>query len=269
MLIYSNNMKAKYNDKVSSDPGHNNLNPVERNKISQEKSQCLRENPIPVADVDASSSVEQKPTVDSSTSQESSSRGRNVLRKDDFLQIFRLRSITTSPVSREQVLRIRKVHDMISHGVEFNYNFVTFLLVASIVAVLGLTTDSPTTVISSMLLSPIMGPVIGMAYGVVIWDWPLIKRSVKIELISIILCLILGLIFGFSTYWTHMADLWPTEEMYSRSSRHGFLAGIPIAFFSGMGVALSVLDDYVSSLVGVAISASLLPPAGKDRRKVL
>ena len=36
-----------------------------------------------------------------------------------------------------------------------------------------------------------------------------------------------------------------------------------IAFFSGLGVALSVIDDQTSSLVGVAISASLLPPAGK------
>ncbi len=35
----------------------------------------------------------------------------------------------------------------------------------------------------------------------------------------------------------------------------------PTAFFSGLGVALSVLDDSTSSLVGVAISASLLPPA--------
>jgi len=37
----------------------------------------------------------------------------------------------------------------------------------------------------------------------------------------------------------------------------------PIAFFSGLGVALSVVDDSTSSLVGVAISASLLPPAGE------
>lgn len=49
--------------------------------------------------------------------------------------------------------------------------------------------------------------------------------------------------------------------MYSRGTRTNFLAGIPIAFFSGIGVALSVLDEQTSSLVGVAISASLLPPA--------
>ena len=57
----------------------------------------------------------------------------------------------------------------------------------------------------------------------------------------------------------------PTSEMFSRGQRETLLAGIPIAFFSGLGVALSVLDDQTSSLVGVAISASLLPPAGKCR----
>ena len=60
-----------------------------------------------------------------------------------------------------------------------------------------------------------------------------------------------------------MAEDWPTAEMLSRGTRTTFLCGIPIAFFSGLGVALSVLDDSTSSLVGVAISASLLPPAGK------
>jgi hypothetical protein len=34
-----------------------------------------------------------------------------------------------------------------------------------------------------------------------------------------------------------------------------------VAFFSGLGVAVSLLDEQTNSLVGVAISASLLPPA--------
>ena len=153
---------------------------------------------------------------------------------------------------------------MISHGAKFNFNYATFLLTASIVAGLGLVTGSSVTVISSMLLSPIMGPVIGMAYGFFVWDWPLIKRSLKNELLSILLCVIFGLIIGSCTFMLQVAELWPTEEMLSRCTKSSFYAGIPIAFFSGMGVALSLLDDQVSSLVGVAISASLLPPAGKD-----
>ena len=47
----------------------------------------------------------------------------------------------------------------------------------------------------------------------------------------------------------------------NRATRKTFFSGFPVAFFSGFGVALSVLDDQTSSLVGVAISASLLPPA--------
>jgi len=53
-------------------------------------------------------------------------------------------------------------------------------------------------VISSMLLSPIMGPVIGMSYGLVIWDLQLqlIKRSARNEIVSVILCIVYGLIIG-------------------------------------------------------------------------
>jgi len=51
------------------------------------------------------------------------------------------------------------------------------------------------------------------------------------------------------------------QEMKTRATVSNFLVGLPVAFFSGLGVAVSLLDDQTSSLVGVAISASLLPPA--------
>lgn len=184
---------------------------------------------------------------------------RRINRKD-VKAVFKA-STTTAAASHEQIARIRKMHQKISEGVEWNFNYSMLLMVASVVASLGLATDSSTTVISSMLLSPIMGPVVGMSYGLIIWDIPLIKRSARNEVLSIIVCIIYGLIIGACCSWTTMAESWPTSEMTSRGTRQTFLAGIPIAFFSGLGVALSVLDDQTSSLVGVAISASLLPPA--------
>ncbi|KAL7529681.1 hypothetical protein ACHAXR_003090 [Thalassiosira sp. AJA248-18] len=202
------------------------------------------------------------------------------INRHDVKQIFR-GSTTKGAVSLEQLERIQKMHDKISDGVNWDFNYNCLLVVASVVAGLGLALDSSTTVISSMLLSPIMGPVIGISYGAVIWDLPLIYRSARNELISVALCVVFGVIIGkiqflctasycidtvnqearLSCNWTEMADEWPTQEMLSRGTRTTFLAGIPIAFFSGLGVALSVLDDQTSSLVGVAISASLLPPA--------
>ena len=153
------------------------------------------------------------------------------------------------------------MHDSISENAEFNFNYVCLLIVASIVAGLGLMTNSSTTVISSMLLSPIMGPVIGMSYGLVIWDIDLIRKSAKVELLSIIICIFFGCILTLCTSWTELADGWATDEMTARGTKQTFLTGIPIAFFSGIGVALGLLDESTSSLVGVAISASLLPPA--------
>ena len=53
----------------------------------------------------------------------------------------------------------------------------------------------------------------------------------------------------------------PTDEMTGRATWRGILVGLAIAIPSGFGVGLSVLNHNTSSLVGVAISASLLPPA--------
>ncbi|KAK3090776.1 hypothetical protein FSP39_014526 [Pinctada imbricata] len=56
-------------------------------------------------------------------------------------------------------------------------------------------------------------------------------------------------------------DVWPSDEMKSRGMLRGLWVGVLIALPSGAGVALSVLGGNAGSLVGVAISASLLPPA--------
>ena len=52
----------------------------------------------------------------------------------------------------------------------------------------------------------------------------------------------------------------PTHEMSARTGKLTLLTGMVIAIASGGGVALSVLSENSSSLVGVAISAALLPP---------
>jgi len=49
--------------------------------------------------------------------------------------------------------------------------------------------------------------------------------------------------------------------MLNRATPSSFYSGITIAFLTGMGVALTVFDDTMSKLVGVAVSASIIPPA--------
>ena len=61
--------------------------------------------------------------------------------------------------------------------------------------------------------------------GMIIWDVPLIKRSMKNELLSILLCIVLGMIVGGFCAWTDMATAWPTKEMLGRGSPMTFYAG--------------------------------------------
>jgi uncharacterized hydrophobic protein (TIGR00271 family) len=153
------------------------------------------------------------------------------------------------------------VHNRFADAVEFSFNYNTLLLVASVLAGLGLVSNASATIIASMLVSPIMGPVVGLAYGTTICDWKMVKRSIRTECLSLIFCILVGAVIGAITGNTGLADDWPTSEMKSRGQLDNFVVALPVAFFSGLGVAVSLLDDQTNSLVGVAISASLLPPA--------
>ena len=164
-------------------------------------------------------------------------------------------------VTPEELERVKFMHEKMEDGTTFSFNYNCLLFVASMLAGLGLISNSVATIIASMLVSPLMGPVIGLAYGSTIRDWKLVRKSVRVEIISLVFCIVMGILIAAVTGPTDISDSWPTQEMLGRGTKQNFLIALPVAFFSGLGVAVSVLDDQTSSLVGVAISASLLPPA--------
>jgi hypothetical protein len=114
-----------------------------------------------------------------------------------------------------------------------------------------------------MLVSPIMGPILAITFGTMIENKELVHMGLINEVVSLFICILVG----FITAWifiacdAHNEWIWPTNEMGGRGTSVGILTGIAIATPSGVGVALSILSNNTSSLVGVAISASLLPPA--------
>ena len=108
-----------------------------------------------------------------------------------------------------------------------------------------------------------MGPVLAFTFGVTLSERNMAQLGFKNEILSLIICVITGFITGM-IYALASANFynWPTVQMSSRGTVGGLADGAFIAAASGVGVALSVLGDYLSTVVGVAISASLLPPAG-------
>jgi uncharacterized hydrophobic protein (TIGR00271 family) len=142
-----------------------------------------------------------------------------------------------------------------------NFDYLSLLFIASVIAGIGLATNQTVAIVASMLVSPIMGPVLALTFGSIIQNYELMKLGLFSELLSLLICIVIGFFIGLIAIGVGTDGLWPTDEMRGRGLVSNLAIGFAIAVPSGMGVALSLLGNNTSSLVGVAISASLLPPA--------
>ncbi len=163
------------------------------------------------------------------------------------------------------VLDINVLHaeiaNQIRQGAELSLDFILLVTIASILAGIALAANNTVVVVASMLVSPLMGPILASVFGFVVRDWEMVFYALLTELYALLICIASGFIVGLAfSPWGDTLE-WPNEEMKSRGTINGLLIGLGIAIPSGVGVALGVLGSNQTGLVGVAISASLLPPA--------
>ena len=135
----------------------------------------------------------------------------------------------------------------------------------------GLVENSSVVLVASMLVSPLMGPILAIVFGTAVRNRKLFRIGIKRELYCLLICVLCGFIFGciFVVKFNRTRSMlaittsanWPTLEMSSRTGWSCLVVGLAVAVPSGVGVAISVLGGNSGSMVGVAISASLLPPA--------
>ncbi|CAM4868532.1 unnamed protein product [Rotaria socialis] len=171
----------------------------------------------------------------------------------DFMQSIRSR------------LMVFQVVQAIRSQSSITFDFVVLVILASILAILGLLENSSVILVASMLISPLMGPILAIVFGLCIHDRSLLKTGLRSEFLGLFICVSCGFLMslGTSTWETGWGSTtsFPTAEMTARGDLTRLSVGSMIALPSGAGVALSVLGGNAGSLVGVAISASLLPPA--------
>ena len=79
-----------------------------------------------------------------------SPRVRSQITLHDLKKIL-LEDPNISRVTVEQIQRVKSMHDKFHEGARWNFNYATLLIVASVIAGLGLVSDSTATVIASML----------------------------------------------------------------------------------------------------------------------
>lgn len=140
-------------------------------------------------------------------------------------------------------------------NIEFRGSNVWILIFAMIIASVGLNVNSIPVVIGAMLISPLMGPIIGVGFALAINDTGLLRRSSR-HLGIMALLSILSSTFYFLL--TPLSLNTPTE-LLARTNPTFY--DVFIAFFGGLAVSIEICKkDKCTVIAGVAIATALMPP---------
>jgi len=132
----------------------------------------------------------------------------------------------------------------------------SWILVCSIfIASVGLATNSIPVVIGAMLISPLMGPILGIGMSLAINDIDTLRRSLKNFTVMIVLSVLTAFLF-FLMPFLHEE----TSELIARTEPT--LLDVLIAFFGGLAlvIARTKKGTIASVIFGVAIATALIPP---------
>lgn len=147
------------------------------------------------------------------------------------------------------------VIDNVRRAVEFRGITLWILIFAVLIASIGLNIDSVHMIFGAMLISPLMGPIIGTGLAVGINDMELMKRSLRNLLTASLFA-----VFAATIYFLISPLNEAESELLSRTSPTMY--DVIVAFIGGAAgfLALSSTGNRIQVIVGVAISTALLPP---------
>ncbi len=144
--------------------------------------------------------------------------------------------------------------NQISSGVYFRGSNLWVLIFAIFIASLGLNTNSTAVIIGAMLISPLMGPIIGMGLAIGINDLELLKSSIKNYMVATVISVLTATIYFVITPLTEAQS-----ELLARTSPT--LYDVLIALCGGAAGILALSTKGKGNVIpGVAIATALMPP---------
>lgn len=142
----------------------------------------------------------------------------------------------------------------IREGVSFRGTNILILILAILIASLGLNTNSTAVIIGAMLISPLMGPIIGIGLGVGIHDFDLIKRCLRNLVMAAGFSVIASTIYFLIS---------PVNEGHSEllARTSPTIYDVLIGFVGGGAGIIALGSRNKGNVIpGVAIATALMPP---------
>jgi len=146
-----------------------------------------------------------------------------------------------------------ELYHQVEKGARLDSNFLLLVVLSTIVAAIGLSEDNVAVVVGAMVIAPLLGPNIALAFGAALGDRELIGQALKTNLTGLGLALVTALLIGLA--WAVNLD---SHELQARTDVG--LDGVALAMASGAAAVLSLAMGVSTALVGVMVAVALLPP---------
>ncbi|MDE5944408.1 MAG: DUF389 domain-containing protein [Rikenella sp.] len=148
-----------------------------------------------------------------------------------------------------------EVRANIRKGVEFRGTNLWVLIFAIFIASIGLNVNSTAVIIGAMLVSPLMGPIMGVGLALGVNNFDLMKQSLR----SLALATVVGLATSTLYFWASPLST-AQSELLARTTPT--IYDVLIALFGGLaGIVAQSRKDRTSTVIpGVAIATALMPP---------
>ena len=142
-------------------------------------------------------------------------------------------------------------------------SYAMMIFLSAIIAAAGLLVGSPAIMIGSMVIAPLVGPVLTATVGAVAGDRPMLIDSVRIQAVGLLAGVIGAVLFGFVAKTIGLApaslDITSLQLISLRAAPTPF--SIIVGAAAGAAAAFGLTTKGSNSLVGVMIAAALIPAA--------
>lgn len=147
-----------------------------------------------------------------------------------------------------------KVLENVLSNISFRGANLWILACAIVVASVGLNVNSTAVIIGAMLISPLMGPIVGAGFALGTYDFDLLKKSLKNLIIATLVSLLVSFLYFLLSPFKDAQS-----ELLARTSPN--IYDVLIAFFGGLvGVIAITRVEKGNPIPGVAIATALMPP---------
>ncbi len=170
----------------------------------------------------------------------------------------------TEPIVKDRGISIDEMISNIKHLSLINTTFIGLIILAGILASFGLIYDNVVIIIASMIIAPLLGPIALAVIGTMTPKNIYTKRAITAEVVGLFLIILIGFLVGIIYRFTAPEQIINEGEIMSQqiSSRiKPTIGDIAFAIASGLAAGVFIIRGESTSIVGVAVAASLCPPA--------